>query len=224
MIAIESLRWRNLTIDALDIGPGITTIIGPNGSGKTSFLRICAGITVPDRGTVMIDNLPPRENGIGWVNEFPDRNILFSRVTDEIASPLRFRHTISPCAIDSEVRACAESVGILHLLTRTVRELSGGEKVLVALAAALVNRPKVLILDEYDSHLDSRTSATIDQVIRASGARYVIHCTQHMDTARDSDLLLFFDSGRVIRSGRPEDVFPSLKGTAWYPAAWECGA
>ena len=142
MIAIESLRWRNLSIDALSIGPGITTIIGPNGSGKTSFLRICAGITVPDRGTVMIDNLPPRETGIGWVNEFPDRNILFARVTDEIASPLRFHRTISGSAIDSEVRACAESVGIPHLLTRTVRELSGGEKVLVALAAALVEPPE----------------------------------------------------------------------------------
>ena len=222
MIACESLRWRNLSIDALNIGPGSTTIIGPNGSGKTSFLRILAGIAVPDCGTVMIDNLPPRETEIGWVNEFPDRNILFSRVTDEIASPLRFRRTLSPAAIDSEVRVCAESVGIPHLLTRTVRELSGGEKVLVAMAAALVNRPKVLVLDEYDSHLDARTGEKIDRAIRASGARYVIRCTQHMDTARDSDHLLFFDSGRVTRSGRPEDILPSLKGTTWYPAAWEC--
>ena len=169
MIAIESLRWRNLSIDALSIGPGITAIIGPNGSGKTSFLRICAGITVPDRGTVLIDNLPPRETGIGWVNEFPDRNILFARVTDEIASPLRFHRTTSGRAIDEEVRACDESVGIPHLLTRTARELSGGEKVLVALAAALVARPKVLILDEYDSHLDARTGEKIDRAIRISG-------------------------------------------------------
>jgi energy-coupling factor transport system ATP-binding protein len=224
MIAIESLRWRNLTIDALDIGPGVTTIIGPNGSGKTSFLRICAGITVPDQGTVRIDNLTPRETRIGWVNEFPDRNILFARVTDEIASSLRFHRTISGSIIGEEVRACAESVGILHLLTRTVRELSGGEKVLVSLAAALVNRPKVLVLDEYDSHLDARTGEKIDRAIRASGSRYVIRCTQHMDTAMSSDHLLFFDSGGVTHSGRPGDIFPSLKGTAWYPAAWECGA
>jgi energy-coupling factor transport system ATP-binding protein len=223
MIAIEFLRYRNLTIDALNIHPGVTTIIGPNGSGKTSFLKICAGITLPDHGIVTIDNLPPRETEIGWVNEFPDRNILFARVIDEIASPLHFRRATSCSAIDKEVRACAESVGISHLLMRAVRELSGGEKVLVSLAAALVHHPKVLVLDEYDSHLDARCAATIDGAIRASGARYVLRCTQQMDTANESDHLLFFDSGRVTHAGRPEHVFQCLKGTAWYPVLWEYG-
>ncbi len=223
MIVIEFLRHRNLTIEALNIPPGVTAVIGPNGSGKTSFLKICAGITLPDRGTVSIDNLPPREIEIGWANEFPDRNILFTRVIDEIASPLRFRRAMSSGIIDEEVRACAESVGISHLLKRTARELSGGEKVLVSLAAALVHRPKVLVLDEYDSHLDEHQAATLDRVIRESGARYVIRCTQQMNTARESDYLLFFDSGRVTHSGRPEHVIQYLKGTAWYPVLWEYG-
>ena len=223
MIAIESLRFRNLAIDTLVIHPGITTIIGPNGSGKTSFLRICAGITLPDRGTVNIDDLPPRKTEIGWVNEFPDRNILFTRVIDEIASPLRFRRAESCSVIKEEVRECVESVGISPLLTRAVRELSGGEKVLVALAAALVQRPKVLVLDEYDSHLDASITARIDRAIRAYGARYVIRCTQKMDAALESDHLLFFNSGRVTHAGSPEEVFCSLKGTAYYPVLWGCG-
>ncbi len=223
MITIELLRFRNLSIDALTIRPGITSIIGPNGSGKTTFLKICAGITLPDSGTITIDSLPPRETEIGWVNEFPDRNILFARVIDEIASPLRFRRTTSCSAIDEEVRSCAESVGIPHLLARTVRELSGGEKVLVALAAALVHHPDVLILDEYDSHLDTRMAATINRAIRASGTLYVIRCTQQMDTAGESDHLLFFDSGRITHSGTPEEVFSALKGTAYYPFSAECG-
>jgi ABC-type multidrug transport system ATPase subunit len=70
MITIEFLRYRNLAIDALTIKPGLTTIIGPNGSGKTTCLRICAGIILPDSGTVTIDTLSPRETEIGWVNEF----------------------------------------------------------------------------------------------------------------------------------------------------------
>ena len=85
------------------------------------------------------------------------------------------------------VRACAEAVGITHLLKRAVRELSGGEKMLVSLAAALVHHPKVLVLDEYDSHLDAHTMAKIEQGIRASGAEYIIRCTQQMDTAIHSD-------------------------------------
>jgi energy-coupling factor transport system ATP-binding protein len=169
----------------------------------------------------MIDDAPPRETETGWVNEFPDRNILFVNVFDEIASPLRFRRI--PCdEIDSNVRACAEAIGITHLLKRAVRELSGGEKVLVSLAAALVHHPKVLVLDEYDSHLDACSLVKIEQGIRTSGADYVIRCTQQMDTAIHGDYLLFFDSGRITHAGTPCYVFPFLKGTAYYPILWGC--
>jgi energy-coupling factor transport system ATP-binding protein len=221
MITVEFLCYRNLAIDALTIKPGITTIIGPNGSGKTTFLKLCAGIAVPDSGSLLIDDTLPRETETGWVNEFPDRNILFVNVFDEIASPLRFRRT--PCdEIDSNVRACADTLGISYLLKRAVRELSGGEKVLVSLAAALVHHPKVLVLDEYDSHLDAHSLAKIEQGIRRSGAEYVIRCTQQMDTAIHSDHLLFFDSGRITHAGLPHDIFPFLKGTAYYPFLWGC--
>ena len=221
MITAEFLCYRNLAIDALSIKPGITTIIGANGSGKTTFLKLCAGIAVPDSGTLLIDNALPRETETGWVNEFPDRNILFVNVFDEIASPLRFRRI--PCdEIDSNVRACAETMGITHLLKRAERELSGGEKVLVSLAAALVHHPKVLVLDEYDSHLDARSLAKIEQGIRTAGADYVIRCTQQMDTAIQSDYLLFIDSGRITHAGTPDLVFPILKDTAYYPVVWGC--
>jgi len=221
MITAEFLCYRNLAIDTLTIKPGITTIIGPNGSGKTTFLKLCAGIAVPDTGTLLIDDTPPRETEIGWVNEFPDRNILFVNVFDEIASPLRFRRT--PCdEIYVNVRVCAETMGITPLLKRALRELSGGEKVLVSLAAALVHHPKVLVLDEYDSHLDARSLAKIEQGIRKSGADYVIRCTQQMDTAIHSDHLLFFDSGRITHAGTPDYVFPFLKGTSYYPVLWGC--
>jgi energy-coupling factor transport system ATP-binding protein len=221
MITAEFLCYRNLKIDALTIKPGITTIIGANGSGKTTFLKLCAGIALTDSGSLLIDDTLPRKNEIGWVNEFPDRNILFVNVFDEIASPLRFRRT--PCnEIDSEVRTCAETLGITHLLKRAVRDLSGGEKVLVSLAAALVHHPKVLVLDEYDSHLDAHSLTRIEQGIRTSGAKYVIRCTQQMETAVQSDYLLFFDSGRITCAGTPGYVFPFLKGTAYYPLLWEC--
>ena len=219
MISIEYLRYRNLAIDALSVKPGITTIIGANGSGKTTFLKLCAGIAVPDSGTILIDNAPPRQTEIGWVNEYPDRNLLFVNVSDEIASPLRFRHN-SCDSIDLSVKSCAEAVGITHLLKRAVRELSGGEKILVSLAAALVHQPRVLVLDEYDSHLDARSVLKNEQIIRSSGAEYIIRCTQQMTTAMHSDYILFFDSGRIAHEGSPGQVFPLLKGTAYYPVLW----
>lgn len=216
MITIKSLRYRKIAIDALSIKPGITTIIGPNGSGKTTFLKLCAGIAVPETGTIMIDNSSPRETDIGWVNEFPDRNILFVNVIDEIASSLRFRH-VSCNQIDVSVRVSAEAMGITHLLNRRMHELSGGEKALVSLAAALIHRPKMLVLDEYDSHLDNRWEGTIEQMMRSSGADYVLRCTQQMNTAIQSDQILFFDSGQILHQGTPTQVFPLLRETAYYP-------
>ena len=219
MIEVSGLHYRNIGIDSLTIPPGITSVIGPNGSGKTSFLRLCSGITEPEAGEILIDGKMPRETDVGWVNEFPDKNILFSQVSDEIASALRFSHL--PCRqTESAVLAIAETMDIMHLLDRTMRELSGGEKVLVALAAALVQRPKILVLDEYDSHLDEMRCLQIEHVIRSCTVPYVIRCTQQMETAARGDYLLFLENGCISLSGNPARVFTSLRQTPFYPLSW----
>ncbi len=219
MIEIRDLRYRTLHIDYIDIPEGITTIIGKNGSGKTTLLRLCAGITVPESGTILIDRTPPRQTTTGWVNEFPDRNMLFSKVYDEISSPLRFGH-VAPDTADCEVRNIANRSGISHLLSRRVYDLSGGEKVLVALAAALATHPKILILDEYDSHLDREHCDRIEHLLRDSGCDYILRCTQQMETAAGSDTILMFDEGKLVHAGHPADVFSYLKETGYYPFSW----
>ena len=221
MIELSGLRYRNIGIDSLTIPPGITSVIGPNGSGKTTLLRLCSGIAEPEAGVILIDGKTPRETDVGWVNEFPDKNILFSRVSDEIASALRFSHH-PYMEIDSAVNTIAQLMNITHLLDRTMRELSGGEKVLVALAAALVQRPKILVLDEYDSHLDETRCLQIEYVIQTSAVPYVIRCTQQMDTAARGDYLLFLENGCISQSGSPTHVFASLRQTPFYPLSWRC--
>lgn len=219
MISIRDLRYRLLAIDSLTIGCGITAIIGANGSGKTSLLKLCAGITLPEAGTVLVEGKEPRRTEIGWVNEFPDRNFLFFRAGDEIASPLRFQHA-DPDEICRRTEEIWKKTGISGPPGRSVRELSGGEKVLVALAAAVITRPRVLILDECDSHLDARTLTTVDRMLRDANVPVILKSTQDMEQAALCDDVIYLKNGRVGGAGKPEMVFESLKNTPLYPFSW----
>lgn len=219
MIEIDSLSHRTLSIDHFSINPGLTFLIGENGGGKTTLLRLLSGIDEPESGTISIDGKSPRQIDVGWVNEYPDRSLLFSRVYDEIASAFRFRHT--PCnETDKKVQDICKRMEITHLLDRTVHDLSGGEKFLVAIAAALVNEPILLILDEYDSHLDSSRCRQINDIIRTIRSRYVIHCTQQMEAAALGDQVIDIQDGRIISAGKPADVFLRRINTPFYPRSW----
>lgn len=219
MIEIRNLRSGSFHIGLLDLPRGITTVIGRNGSGKTTLLRLCAGILTPDTGSILIDGKPPRQTDIGWINEFPDRNMLFSNVMDEISSSLWFRYS-PPDDTDYSVQKIACRLELQKLLSRQIRSLSGGEKVLVALATALVSEPEMIILDEYDSHLDERRCMQIERILSESGCHYILRCTQQMDTAADSDYVVMLDNGRPVYNGRPQDVFPNLTTTLFYPLSW----
>lgn len=223
MITIEHLRYRALAIEDLEIPGGITSLIGQNGSGKTTFLKLCAGIAEPESGSILIDGIPPRKREVGWVNEFPDRNILFGTAADEIASPLMFRQ-LTCSEISRRVKTCMDSMGISFLRERKVRDLSGGEKILVALAAALVIDPEVLILDEYDSHLDATHCEQVEELIRTREIPYVVRCTQQMETATQGNYLMYAETGRIKERGNPEDVFRALSNTPFYPLSWRCRA
>lgn len=219
MIWIVGLQHRFLEVPDLTLDARRIAVIGPNGSGKTTFLSVCSGIEEPRTGTVRLLGRPPSSVKIGWVGEFPDRTLLFSRVCDEIASTPRFRHR-SCRETDENVRAAAMRVGIPHLLAKKVSALSGGEKALVALAAAIVDDPEVLILDEADSHLDAGTAERVQRVVQESTATHVLWCTQSMDTAAGADYVLFMEGGAVRRQGTPEEVFSTLEETCFYPSMW----
>lgn len=188
MIEVNSLRHGVISIDSLDIPEGLTFIRGKNGSGKTTFLQLAAGLILPEAGSIRIDGRFPREVDIGYVSEFPARNMLFPRVEDEIASTLRFAGV--PAA---EVRRCteeaAELFGISHLLRRNCKTLSGGEKVLTACAAAAASSPLVSVLDEPDSHLDAETAAELADAFRNAGIRYILWAS-HRQFAHGFEVVL----------------------------------
>jgi energy-coupling factor transport system ATP-binding protein len=219
MIVLSGISHGILNIPSLGIMPGTTVVIGPNGSGKTTLLKIIAGIIAPGMGSVEIDGKNPASVNIGWLNEYPDRNMLFGNVSDEIASPLRFRQ--DPCpVVKDRVNTIAQDCGISHLLDRRTRDLSGGEKVLVSLATAMVTRPLVLVLDEWDSHLDSESTGILTRLIRNSRSSYLIWCTQDMETTTSADHVILIQGGSVTSCGSPYTVFSGLSKDCLYPLSW----
>ena len=216
MIRITGLSHRVLGIQDLSLPAGRVAAIGPNGGGKTTLLRLLAGIDLPARGEILIDGLPPRSREVGWVGENPGQTILFRRVFDEIASPLRFRNDPCPLVAD-RVKAVSRELGIMDLLERGTGDLSAGEKAKVALGAALAAGPDILILDETDSNLDQESTGAVEDLIRRASCSHVIQATQRMDLAAQADHLLFLEGGRVLHSGSPTAVFAALSGTPFSP-------
>lgn len=197
MIRVDNLIRGVLDIPELVLPTGITAVAGDNGAGKTTFLRICAGLILPDAGDVTIDGVSPRVCEVGYVSEFPDRHLIFSRVRDEIASPLRFSHQ-RPDVIAAAVAEISRSIGIEDLLDRSCRTLSGGEKMLVGLATALAAGPSLLILDEPDSHLDPQTAEEVVQLVRRSGCPHVLWSTHSRGIQASADRVLLLASGKVV--------------------------
>lgn len=216
MITLSQISQRIVNVPTLSIDGGAIAVIGPNGSGKTTLLEVCAGLTIPAQGTVLIDGTPPRKTEVAWVSSAPDRNILFSTVRDEIASPCRFAG-LSCQETESAVDEVCDRLGITHLLDRLTRTLSGGEKGVVALATALVKRPTMLVLDEFDAYLDHQTLASITRLMQPASVRYLLFCTQNMALASVADQVIFLKDGHVLASGRPEDVFDLVRTEGFCP-------
>ncbi|MBP2132792.1 energy-coupling factor transport system ATP-binding protein [Methanomicrobium sp. W14] len=219
MIRISDVRLGILNIDSLEIPKGRTCIIGENGSGKSTFLRLLSGISLPNSGQISVDGNEIRKLNVGFVPEYPERNIIFEDVFDEIISPLRFCYT-DPDIAEKKVMNIAEMLNISCLLHKKVVNLSGGEKVFVSLAVAIAAEPLILVLDEPDSHMDPDSSRVLDRFLRNSRVDYIMHCTQNMDYAEKADNLIFMEKGMVKYSGLPGEVFEKLENTLFLPCLW----
>jgi ABC-type multidrug transport system ATPase subunit len=196
MIECKELHYGIVDIGYLSLPPGIIAVIGHNGSGKTTFLRLLAGLLHPEKGEMRIDGHRPEEIHCGFVGDAPDKNLIFGTVESEISSPLWFCHQSADYVRDN-VKNVASELGITHLFSRNGRELSGGEKVLVALATALVSSPRLLLLDESDAYLDEATALRVYSCVRSRSVPYVVYTTHLPDSSLPADMSVRFDQGRI---------------------------
>jgi len=181
-------------------------VIGPAGSGKTTLLETIAGITPQTGGTLHLDGrlataLPPEQRGLGLVYQ---HGFLFPHLSVE--------QNIAYGATDPVVaREVAARVSAWELRGRPVESLSGGERQLVALARALARRPSILLLDEPFSALDPRRRESTRRELRRLHREWGMTMLQVTHDFTEAGLLgdvaILLDAGRVLQSGKPEEVF-----------------
>ena len=189
-------------------------ILGPTGAGKTILIETIAGIYRPDSGRVFLNgadvtNVLPKDRQISMVYQ---DYMLFPHLT--VAGNIGFglrQKKIAKSEIKAKVNEIAELLGVSRLLSRYPGTLSGGEKQRIAIARAVVTEPKVLLLDEPLSALDSRTTgrlrAELARIHKLTGTT-TIHVTHSFEEAFAlGDRIAVMCGGRIIQVGAPDEVF-----------------
>lgn len=187
-------------------------IAGESGSGKTTLLRMMAGLTVPDRGRIIVNNkvwfdskekinLPVQKRKIGFV--FQDY-ALFPNMT--------VKENIAYAANElSQVDELVEMIGLEKMKERYPDKLSGGQKQRVALARALARQPEILLLDEPFSALDERMRIELQEqllkVFNHFNATVFMVSHDMAEIVKLASRVIMIDHGKLLKDGKPADVF-----------------
>jgi iron(III) transport system ATP-binding protein len=209
LLALEDLT---LSVDAGEI----VSLLGPSGSGKSSLLRLVAGVERPTRGRIMLDGVEvagprtfvePEARRIGMV--FQDY-ALFPHLTVEANVAFGLRRT--PRADRARVaREMLERVDLVRYAGSYPHMLSGGERQRVALARALAPQPRLLLMDEPFSSLDGRLRDQVRdetlELLRATETTTIVVTHDPREAVRIADRIALLRGGRLVQVGSPEDLY-----------------
>lgn len=191
-------------------------MLGPSGAGKTTTLKLIAGVETPTAGKIFIGDqlvnaIEPHKRNVAMAFE---SYALYPHLTvgQNLAFPLRAPgQKFTADEIDRRVKRIAETLNIHMLLDRLPQNLSNGQKQRVAVGRALVREPSILLLDEPISHLDAKLRHRMRQEFKALEA--VIHSTtiyvthDYLEAMSLGDRLVVLNKGVIQQIGKPHDVF-----------------
>jgi len=203
----------------LEIAPGeFFAMLGPSGSGKTTCLRLIAGFEQPTAGHIQIfgetaEGIPPYRRNVNTVFQdyalFPHLNIL-----DNVAYGLM----VKGVGKAERMKAAGDALELVKLPgygARRPGQLSGGQRQRVALARALVNKPKVLLLDEplgaLDLKLREQMQEELKSLQRALGITFVFVTHDQGEALSMADRVAVFNNGNIVQEGTPQDIYRSPK-------------
>ena len=208
---------------SLDIKRGSwTSIIGHNGSGKSTIIRLINGLLVPDekgKPEIEVDGLKLNDdtvwevrNKVGIVFQNPDNQFVGATVADDVAFGLENRG-VSHSEMVKVVPEAIKAVGMSEYINAEPANLSGGQKQRVAIAGILAIKPKIIVLDEATSMLDPEGRDQILSIVQAMKNKYdltVISITHDIDEANMADQVLVMNDGKLITKGSTKDVFSQV--------------
>ena len=203
---------QHLELDVPD--GGFFVLLGPSGAGKTTTLRVIAGLEKPDTGTVHLNGIDatkatPAERDLAMVFQ---SYALYPKQTaaQNIASPLRARR-MSKADIDAQVKRVSELLHIEKLLNRKPAQMSGGEMQRVALGRALVRDPRAFLMDEPLTNLDlklrveMRTELT--RIHRSLGRTFLYVTNDQVEAMSMADRVAVLRAGTVQQVGTPTEIY-----------------
>ncbi|MBQ0081446.1 MAG: polyamine ABC transporter ATP-binding protein [Alistipes sp.] len=196
------------------------TLLGPSGCGKTTMLRLLAGFLSPTSGTILMEgeditNLEPHKRPLNTVFQryalFPHLNVY-----DNIAFGMHLRK-VPQEKVDKAVRKVLKLVSMTDYEDRDVNSLSGGQQQRVAIARAIVNRPKVLLLDEPLAALDLKMrkdmQIELKQMHQELGITFIYVTHDQEEALTMSDTIVVMDEGRILQTGTPMDIYNEPKNS-----------
>lgn len=186
------------------------SISGPNGSGKSTLIKILSGLINVESETIICglklnkDNIYNIRKNIGIIFDNPENLFLCETVYDDIAFTLE-NLCVSPSEIRARVREIANELKISNLLKKSPEDLSGGEKVKVALACALIHNPKILILDEALSSIDEKEKNRILKILdkKHKEGLTIINVVHDLRETYYADRLVIINNGEIMLDGNP---------------------
>lgn len=196
---------------ALDLGARTIAIVGDNGSGKSTFARLAAGLVRRASGDLEVLGLDPEKDAaalrrrVALVLSNPDAQIVMPTVAEDVALSLR------PLRLSREERArrvaaSLERFGLDALADRPAHDLSGGQKQLLALCGAFVRAPDLVVADEPTAFLDARNARAVTDHLLADTGHVLVVVTHDLALARRCEEAVLFADGRVAASGTADEV------------------
>ena len=212
---VEQRFGAQIHLYPLDIAPvpmGVTVLLGATQAGKTTLMRVMAGLDVPSSGRVLADGqdvtgMPVRERNVAMVYQ-QFINYPSMTVADNIASPLKLR---KESGIEARVKDLATRLHIEPFLNRLPAELSGGQQQRVALARALAKKAPLMLLDEplvnLDYKLREELREELSQLFGAGESTVIYATTEPTEALLLGGYTAVMDSGELLQYGRTAEVF-----------------